>query len=167
MLKWELCPSLLFRVVCSCSRMLNSSLKSTTEFEFYYILVLPLEQSVLFVNNYHCLLWLERYRRVCCALSSVTANQRTAAWKINYSRWKGASDTAHFIMWIKEHYPNIKQIGINIFIACEADQGFTSLWCRIFQISALWWLTSTDFKSSDMLTSFFSTINTSGLPLLY
>lgn len=52
------CTSLWGRAPCSCSRMLNSSLKASTEFEFYNILVLSFEQSFLFVNNYNCLLWL-------------------------------------------------------------------------------------------------------------
>lgn len=103
-----ICTSLWVRVPCSCSRMLNSSLKGSTEFEFYNTLVLSLEPSFLFVNNYNCLLWLQQHRRVCCALSFVTANRCTAAWRMNYARWKGASDTAHFIMWIKEHYLNIR-----------------------------------------------------------
>lgn len=140
------CTSLWGRVACSCSRMLNSSLKASTEFEFYNILVLSFEQSFLFVNNYNCLLWLEQHWRVCCAPSSVTANRCTAAWRMNSARWKGASDTAHFIMWIKATLmwdcfwieEEKSQIQINIFIASEADQTFTSFWCYI---SALQWPT--------------------------
>lgn len=144
------CTSLWGRVPCSCSRMLNSSFKASTEFEFYNLLVLSFEQSFLFVNNYNCLLWLEQHRRVCCALSSVTANRCTAAWRMNYARWKGASDTAHFIMWIKEHHLNIrlfldrerKITDSNQHIYCQwsTDQAFTSFWCYRFEISALWCL---------------------------
>lgn len=91
------------------------------------MLALSLERPFLFVNNYHCLLCLEQHRRVCYALSSVTANQCAAAWRMHYARWKGVSDTAHFSNANPKSFPVYKnQHGwrgrICIFSGNEEDQ---------------------------------------------